>query len=153
MTTMEPARPRLPRVLGVLLVVVGVAFLSFVVILLGLIRNAGSWVLAGMLLFASLKGYLGLVGGARLVASPTTPLLQPTEWRVLGAGYCVVAALIMVGAVTGEGWGYAFAGALFSGLAPVWFAVARQHERSLNKSSLASNSNSAVAGDGGEHRL
>ena len=84
MTMSESAQPGLPRVLGVLSVVLGAAFLSFAVFLVRLPWGGpASWVLVGMALLASLKGYLALIGGARLVQNPRTALIRPAEWRMM----------------------------------------------------------------------
>jgi hypothetical protein len=132
--TVARSENALPCGVGVLLVVVGVSLLSLVCVLVSLVRRGPiSWALLAMTLLVSLKGCLALVAGLRLIRNGGRPMIRPIEWKGLGIGYCVVAALLVTAALAGEGLGYVLAGALFGGLAPAWFAVARHAESGVNE--------------------
>jgi hypothetical protein len=106
MAMAESPQRRLTRVAGVLLVLIGLGFISLVALVLPTVHQAPfMWTWVAVVLLLSVKACFALLLGARILQNDQRPPLRPVEWRVLGAGYCLIAVLLLTGALAGEGWG------------------------------------------------
>lgn len=133
------------RALAAFRVLMGLGFLVFVAFLVSEFWQH-SFILGavGVVILLSLKGWLAVLVGYRVLRHGRSARIRPTEWTAMGIGYCAVAAIFLVAAFAGDGWSYSLFAVFFATIAPVWFLIGRRAESDTNR---ATHSNSPASGD------
>ena len=132
------------RVLVAFRVLTAVAILAFVGTLVFETRQYSfMWGAVGGVILLSLKGWFGLIIGYRFLRQHGSARIRPSDWRILGLGYCIAASTFLMAAFSGEGWVYGLLATLVATIIPVWFVLAWRAEDDVTQQT---HSNSTTVG-------